>query len=275
MTKASKNLRSWHARFSGSAKTSGLTESANSTSTSFASRAKASLSNPLYFGISLVTLALILVGVVILIVSVNSGESHDEAYFAAASEEIGEKEREDYPILAYLPVKNALFTLGYQLSTDNQLVVKITTTETYLDDAVTKLLSFGVDLSETNIEIVAPENPFLSAYVLNSASDPLTALRVAYAKIENFQVLHLEAIDADGNFYDTSDASAFATDSRLAFIFAKISAGSAETYSFQTYRVILKKENNQFVPVSNPAPILTTFNTPGVPTKALSAANKL
>ena len=253
-------------------------------------RIKTLSKNPLFFGIAVGTLVIALAIIAISIFqTAQSNRELTNSELAAASEEIGAKEREKYPILTHLPIKNALFTIGYQL-TDEQLVVKITTTETYLDDAVEKLKSFGKDLTSFTLEIYSQSlsstgstnttsaasseplsNPFLSAYIVNGESNPSDALRKAYAKVDDFKVAHVEYVNASG---ETFDMSAFDS-SAISFVLAKVTTGSAEKYDLRTYRLILKKEDGKFVPVSNPAPLLNIYNTPGIDAKLLNLANNL
>ena len=176
---------------------------------------------------------------------------------AAELVEQGNKEREKYPIVEHLPIKNSLFILGYQFSdAGKKLTLKVTTTETYLDSAINKLTSFGVDLTNCALDITSPANPFLSAYIVNGESDPTAALRTAYSRVESFQIV--KTAEKDGYFY------------------ARITTGREDHYNLQTYRVILKKdEASRWTPISNPSPILNIYNTPGVDIEIIRLANQL
>ncbi|MBR3414692.1 hypothetical protein IKG73_01590 [Candidatus Saccharibacteria bacterium] len=55
----------------------------------------------------------------------------------------GEKERKEYPILAHLPIKNAVYDIGYQFEEDGTPTIVIDTTEFYLEFALKKLASLG------------------------------------------------------------------------------------------------------------------------------------
>ena len=239
-----------------------------------ASRLKTFFKNPLYFGITIGFLTLVLIFVVISIFQSTKNGEPSNSELAAASEEQGAKEREKYPILAELPVKNALFSIGYQLEDGgDKLVVKITTTETYLDSAIAKLTNSKTDLTGISLEISEPKNPFLSAYIVNGEQNPSAALKTAYAKIDNFQVAHLEYVNSNDEIFDMAHSDDFSAVNR---VLAKITTGSAATYDLQTYRVVLKRdENRNFIPVANPAPLLNIYNTPGVPAGLLNSINNI
>ncbi len=67
----------------------------------------------------------------------------------------GEKEREKYPILKNLPIKNAVYTIGYQFESDGTPTIIITATEYYQPFAMEKLKSLG-DTSSYRIKIIDP-----------------------------------------------------------------------------------------------------------------------
>lgn len=188
---------------------------------------------------------------------------------AAELVEQGNKEREKYPIVEYLPIKNSLFTLGYQFSNaGKKLTLKVTTTETYLDSAINKLTSFGVDLTNCALDITSPASPFLSAYIVNNETDPIAALRAAYSRVESFQIAKIRAVSSSGE--DVEGAK------NADYILARITTGREDHYNLQTYRVILKKdEASRWIPISNPSPILNIYNTPGIDIELLKLANLL
>lgn len=78
-----------------------------------------------------------------------------EAEAGKASIIQGEKEREEYPILKNLPIKNAVYTIGYQFEDDGTPTIIITATEYYQPFAMEKLKSLG-DTSKYRIKIVDP-----------------------------------------------------------------------------------------------------------------------
>lgn len=80
-----------------------------------------------------------------------------EAEAGKSSIEQGEKERAEYPILKDLPIKNAVFTIGYQFEDDGKPTIIITATEYYQPFALEKLKSLG-DISSYRIKIVDPAN---------------------------------------------------------------------------------------------------------------------
>ncbi|MBR3177423.1 hypothetical protein IKF27_01285 [Candidatus Saccharibacteria bacterium] len=66
-----------------------------------------------------------------------------EAEAGKASISQGEKEREEYPLLKNLPIKNAVYTIGYQFEDDGKPTIIITATEYYQPFALEKLNSLG------------------------------------------------------------------------------------------------------------------------------------
>lgn len=80
-----------------------------------------------------------------------------EAEAGVSSIEQGEKEREEYPILKNLPIKNAVYTIGYQFEDDGKPTIIITATEYYQPFAIEKLHSLG-DTSDYRIKIIDPAN---------------------------------------------------------------------------------------------------------------------
>lgn len=83
-----------------------------------------------------------------------------EAEASNASIEQGNKEREEYPILAKLPIKNAVYTIGYQIEADGAPTITIDTTEFYLEFALKKLESLGTEeypATSYRLRIISPE----------------------------------------------------------------------------------------------------------------------
>ncbi len=192
---------------------------------------------------------------------------HDSEY-AAASVAQGDQERADFPIIKYLPIQNSLFTIGYQLDVEaHKFTIKIKTTIANFDTAIKKLTSFDEDLTSYNLEITRPDNPFVSAYVVNKSTDVTKALKQGYAKIDNFQVQKTQLVEAENQSDEETTSTHYAI--------AVISTGRSDHYSLCTYRVVLKFENQQWLPVANPSPILNIYNMPGVPQDVLRQANNL
>ena len=224
------------------------------------------------FGAVVVFLIIVIIALVGAIIKNLTPEHNFERESAAISVEQGNKERAAFPIIKHLPIKNSLYTLGYQFDAESQkLTIKLKTTAANFDIAIKKLMSFGEDLTTSALEITAPENPFLSAYVINDLTDLTDALKAAYAKVPNFNVLKVETVD-----WPSEPSSDDADDSGpIRYALAVFSTGRADHYSLQTYRLILKFENQTWLPVANPAPILNQYNMPGVPTDLLLRANQL
>ena len=154
------------------------------------------------------------------------------------SNENGEKEREKWPIIANLPIENALFTLGYQIEGEN-LTIFVDTTETYLEEALEKLASLDTsgDISAYNIVIRSPESPFTGTFVPNDESDPISFLEAGYSALE-------------------VPLSAFSTTEKGDLTYVSFTTGSEETYNLIHYTAILKQENDSWTLVKEPTPSL-------------------
>ncbi len=238
-----------------------------------------------------VVIAFLVLVVIILIFAIAKNfetEPKKDSDYAAEVVASGEQERTNFPIVKHLPFQNALFTLGYQFSDNHQkLTIKVKTTVANFDTAFQKLASFGEDLTPYALEVTRPENPFVSAYVVNDLADPTAALKQAYAKIADFQVQKVQTVDYEEKVSGESDSSSAegsnsdvsnpenATVSTTHFALAVITTGRADHYSLCTYRLVLKFINQQWQPVANPAPVLNIYNMPGVPQELLRQANQL
>ncbi|MBQ8991917.1 hypothetical protein IJ090_00570 [Candidatus Saccharibacteria bacterium] len=80
-------------------------------------------------------------------------EREREAEASNASIEQGNREREAYPLLKYLPINNAVYHIGYQFEEDGTPTLIIDTTEYYVPYALEKLNSLG-DTSGYKIKII-------------------------------------------------------------------------------------------------------------------------
>lgn len=168
----------------------------------------------------------------------------------------GNAEREKWPIISKLPIKNSLFTIGYIVDEEENLTVNITANETYIDTAINKLKKLDPELSKYNITIKQFNNPFAVNPQTSTATTPSDFLR---------EILSNTAID----FVIKSDTTSGD------YYCATITTGSEETYSLVTYHAILQKINNSWHLMSTPYPILTTTNTPETPSDILNLANNL
>ena len=168
-------------------------------------------------------------------------EQQAEADAGASSMEQGNSEKETWPILAHLPYKNALFSLGYHFENDAPIIT-VETTETYLTEALEKLVSFGTDekpASSYNVKVTTPENIFEGQTLQEPAeSDPVQYLAKGYDHLPQWFTVHEgKAVD---NYYLTT-----------------ITTGSEETYNLVKYRVVLEKKDNSWKIVAGPSFFLT------------------
>ena len=168
----------------------------------------------------------------------------------------GEKEREEKPILNYLPYNEIVFTLGYTYNEDNVFTITIRTPEEkYLNSAIEKLKEFDSlkNLSQYNITIIDYEDK-LSDFHQNNEQNPKNHLEKGFTSLTSIK----------GEYYDDS------------YYYASITTGSEETKDLIIYKVILKKDSNSWKIIGNPYPILTTYNTSqDIPLDLLEKANNL
>lgn len=110
--------------------------------------------NPLTIVITIILLGSLAIFLLLHFLLTDKGQSDRdrEAEAGISSVEQGEKEREEYPILKNLPIKNAVYTIGYQFEEDGKPTIIITATEYYQPFALEKLKSLG-DVSGYRIRI--------------------------------------------------------------------------------------------------------------------------
>ncbi len=153
------------------------------------------------------------------------------------STELGLSEREKWPIIDQLPIKNSLYTIGYTIK-NNDLKIYIDTTDTYLEVALKKLGSLAdKPLSNYAIEIRTPENPFKGRFVENSIENPLEFFQDGYK-------------DAAISYEVTSTKSD--NDNYLIYL----TTGSEEAYNLVHYTAVLEKSGDGWKLVTEPTPTL-------------------
>lgn len=105
---------------------------------------KKSLS-PLTVVITIIVLGSLAIFLLLYFFLVDSGPSERdlEAEAGKAALQQGEKENEQYPLLSKLPIKNAVYTIGYQFEENGEPTIIITATEYYQPFAMEKLESLG------------------------------------------------------------------------------------------------------------------------------------
>ena len=167
-----------------------------------------------------------------------------------------EKLINEAPVASKLPFSNALFSLNYLLD-EEKPTLTISASTTYMDEAVAKLKSLvseDENLVNYNIEFLSFNNPLEGSFKENDEDGPRAFLKNGYSEVTSFDIKRVEESD---DYY--------------CFV---VTTGSEEKYSLVTYRAIVKKdESGKFVLMSNPEPILTIYNTVGVPVEILTQVN--
>ncbi len=168
----------------------------------------------------------------------------------------GEQQREEYPILKQLPLKNSLYSIGYTYNDQNPTITIGTYSVTAIDSAIEKLKSIATTVNDTvihyNIKINEFDNLLEGKIQTNDNTDPLSFLKEALQE-NNFQI---QTGKQTNNHYYTN-----------------IITGSEEQYTIVTYKIILVQKNDSWHVVGTPYPILTKYNTPDIPDEILQAAN--
>lgn len=166
----------------------------------------------------------------------------------------GEKIKEQYPILNYLPMNNSLYSISYQYDDNNKPVIYVRSDPKYLDIAVAKMKLFeNVELESENI-VFLNENRFES-YEKNPISDPQKFIRAAYQLPEDYIISKPR---------ETGD-----------YTYTNIYIdGMAKNALYAHYRILLKKNSDdEWEVVSTPQPLLTIYNTPNVDKEILKTIN--
>lgn len=180
-----------------------------------------------------------------------------EAYGGDQAVAEGERERAKYPLIAGLPISNALFRIGYQFSEGGEkLVIRVEATNTYMNQAVEKLKSIETTKSLETYDIEF--RGFLN-YLANPEesvkSNPVEYLVEAYANAETECTIFDGRMEGD-------------------YYYTKITTGNASHYDLMTYRVVLVREGETWKFAGTPLPIVTIYNMVGVPEEILNRANK-
>lgn len=182
-----------------------------------------------------------------------------ESIFGNLTAAEGAKEKEQYPILKYLPVNNALFSISYEYDKSGNLQVNIKASQTYRNTAVSKLYSFeNVDPAQYNVIFKDFVNPFDGTFVKNTASDPKEFLAKGYGSVmgEDYVV---RDVRNDGEYYYTT---------------IETEIGQQDGF-YASWRVLMRKSGGSWDLVTTPYPVLTKYNTPDVSTELLNKINRL
>lgn len=151
------------------------------------------------------------------------------------SVDLGLSEREKWPIIDNLPLKNSLYTIGYTIK-DDELIIYLDTTDTNLETALEKLATLtDQPLSSLNIEITNPKNPFAGRFQGSSSSDPLEFLRQGYPDIA-FNIT--SSVESGENYL------------------VYLTTGSEEAYNLVHYTAVLKSTGDGWELATEPTPSL-------------------
>lgn len=180
-----------------------------------------------------------------------------EAYGGDQAVAEGERERAKYPLIAGLPISNALFRIGYQFSEGGEkLVIRVEATNTYMNQAVEKLKSIETTKALATYDI---EFSGFSNYLANPGesvkSNPVEYLVEAYANVETECTIFDGRTEGD-------------------YYYTKMTTGNAGHYDLMTYRVVLVREGETWKFAGTPLPIATIYNMVGVPEEILNRVNK-
>lgn len=165
----------------------------------------------------------------------------------------GEKEREANPILNHLPINNSLYSISYEYDNNNQLIINIKSELKYLDVAVEKLKTFK-DVSISSLNIVFHSKNTFEQFNDNNNSDIIQFIKTAYNLPDNYKINEIKQLN--DYFYTTVYIDDYNNNLQYAH-----------------YRIILKQKGESWEVISNPQPILTTFNTPNVAKDILDIIN--
>ena len=179
-----------------------------------------------------------------------------EGIFGRLLSDAGNKIRQKYPILNFLPINNPFYSISFAYKDDGSPKITATAESNMADVAVRKLLSLkNIPLIDYDISFTTP-NPFTSP-TKNTASDPTTFIKNSFPSIiNNYQVSEGRHI---GEYYITT----------------------IYTYNFAThdsyahFKIILKKSTNTWIFVTTPQLLFTSFNTSSIPADILNQANQL
>ncbi len=163
--------------------------------------------------------------------------------------------KKKYPILNYLPINNRLYSISYAYTDEGEPIITVKSEPEYLDIAIQKMKKLkNVDLTIYQINFTA-QNPF-AFYTEEPHSSPEETIKKSF--------------NLSG--YKLSDGQNIADNYYAATIY-KYDYNKDLIYGH--YRVLLKKDNNQWHIISSPQPILTQQNTPDTPVDIINSANSL
>lgn len=186
-----------------------------------------------------------------------------ESLNSATATAVGEAQRAQWPIISALPITNALFSIGYNITSDNLLTIIVNSPDTYLDSAINTLKGYATKeypIANYNISFTQWTNPLINRFTPHDNSDPQAFLTQGYR-------------DLNPDLNLVINTGKFSADNQ--YFFTTITTGLSENYDLVTYRAVLKQLNNSWQLISTPQPIITTYNTPNTPIDILNSANDL
>lgn len=202
---------------------------------------------------------IVLIIIIIVIFAEKKPETNSEPSIEeiAAKEqiELGNSEREKWPIIQQLPTKNSLFTIGYIVEGDT-FIINIVATSTYLDQAVAKLKKLDSDVGRYDINIKDFENPFDVDLTESSALDPQEFLT------QVFRNARKEFLVKSGKEFEE-------------YYCAIITTGDVSRYNLITYRTVLRRDGLSWKVLVKPTPVVTYKNAPEVPDAVRKIVNGL
>ena len=171
---------------------------------------------------------------------------------------VGLIEKQQHPILNYLPINNSLYSISYNFDTDNTTpIIVVKTTTLYLDTAVNKLKTLeNVDLTAYQI-VFKLDNPFAIYDSSIQKSDPVKTLKAIFEK-NNYKL-------SEGQYLnDSYYAASFYIDDY------------ERDYQYAHYHALLKRTTDEkWQLIASPQPLLTQYNTPNTPKEILDTVNSL
>ncbi|MCL1839689.1 PEGA domain-containing protein [Candidatus Saccharibacteria bacterium] len=179
-----------------------------------------------------------------------------EGIFGKLLTNAGNKIRQEYPILDFLPINNAFYSISFAYKDDGSPKITVQAQPTMVDVAVRKMLSFpDITLTDYDITFTTP-NPFTSP-APNNISDPFTFIRASFPNIINHYQFG-PGRNAGEYYLTTIYTYNFTSDD-----------------SYAHFKVILRKTGDSWTFAATPQLLFTTKNAPSIPVEILDYANRL
>ena len=172
-----------------------------------------------------------------------------------ATEE-GVKQREKYPIINELPIKDPYYSIGYNVGED-VLNITVEASISYRQLAVNKLLEImdNEDFGKYNIIFYNLGSPYDGRFIENDKTDPVEFIKTGFSGTGvDFTVEG--GVREDDYYY-----------AYLRYYY--------KDYIGVIYRVVLKNDDGSWKLAADPYPLLTSFNTPDVPLEIINKVNDL